>query len=240
MRPEVPFDAVLFDLDGVLVESEGLIAQVWQSVLAESGLRLDLTEIARQFTGQRFEGVLAYLDEQHGFLPAPDFLDTLEARFNAAMPGVSAIEGAAETLRALRDSGVPFAIGSNSERERLRLKLRYAGLTELVGEHAYDPSWVGERGKPRPDLYAFAARQLGTVPQRCLVVEDSVVGGAAGLAAGATLWGLLVPGHPHPDGRAALARLGAERVLTSHAELRGALAQVGLLAPALAVSAHDS
>lgn len=231
MRPEVPFDAVLLDLDGVLVESEGLIAQVWQRVLAEYGLRLDLAEIAGQFTGQRFEGVLAYLGTQHAFVPPPGFLDTLETRFNAAMPGVTAIEGAAETLRALRDSGVPFAIGSNSERERLHLKLRFAGLTELAGEHAYDPSWVGGRGKPRPDLYAFAARQLGTVPERCVVIEDSVVGGAAGLAAGATLWGLLVPGHPHPDGGAALRRLGAARVLTSHAELRQALAEAGLLSP---------
>ena len=230
--PQAQFDAVLFDLDGVLVESEGIIARVWQDVLAGYGLNLDLAEIAAHFTGQRFEPVLAYLAEQHGFVPPPDFLDLLEVRFNAAMSGVTAIEGAAATLRALRGAGVPFAIGSNSERGRLHLKLRVAGLTELAGEHAYDPSWVGGRGKPQPDLYAFAAQQLGTVPERCVVVEDSVVGGTAALAAGATLWGLLVPGHPHPDGAAALRRLGAERVLTSHAELRGALAEAGLLPPA--------
>ncbi|AAF11182.1 HAD family hydrolase [Deinococcus radiodurans] len=231
--PDAPFDAVLFDLDGVLVESEGIIAQVWQSVLAERGLHLDLTEIAMYFTGQRFDGVLAYLAQQHDFVPPPDFLDVLETRFNAAMTGVTAIEGAAETLRALRAAGVPFAIGSNSERGRLHLKLRVAGLTELAGEHIYDPSWVGGRGKPHPDLYTFAAQQLGILPERCVVIEDSVTGGAAGLAAGATLWGLLVPGHPHPDGAAALSRLGAARVLTSHAELRAALAEAGLLTPAL-------
>lgn len=221
--------AVLFDLDGVLVESEGVIAGVWQRVLAEAGLSLALPEIASHFTGKLFEDVLAYLAGRYGFTPSDDFLITLENNFNAAMNEVTAIEGAAQTLGALRAAGIPLAVASNSEHQRLHLKLRVAGLTELVGKHAYDPSWVGGRGKPLPDVYALAAAKIGVPPQHCLVIEDSVVGGTAGLAAGAQLWGLLAAGHPHPDGAAALYDLGASRVLRSHAELRQAWLEMGIL-----------
>lgn len=214
-----PYGAVLFDLDGVLIESEGLFAPIWQRTLAEFGLNLDLEEVNRHFTGQQFDPVLHYLEAQHAFTPAPDFLTVLSGRFNEAVTQVTPIEGAADSLRALRSAGVPYAVCSNSEKSRLALKLEYAGLTELVGEHAYEPSRVGGRGKPAPDLYRFGAAQLGVDIRRCLVVEDSVTGAQAGLSAGATVWGLLASGHVHPDGAGALLGAGAARVLGSHPEL---------------------
>lgn len=217
---------VLFDLDGVLVESEGVVAGVWQRTLAEEGLTLELPEIAREFGGKQFEDVLRYLAEHYAFRASPQFIPLLEERFNAVMAEVTPIEGAGETLAFLRERGVPLAVASNSEPQRLRVKLKQAGLAELVGEHAYDPSRVGGRGKPEPELYLFAAQQLGLSATECLVIEDSLTGAAAGVRAGATVWGLLTPEHPHQGSAGALRDLGVARVLTSHAELRGALAEL--------------
>lgn len=222
-RVPEPFHAVLFDLDGVLVESEGLFAPIWQRTLAEFGLSLPLEEVNRHFTGQQFGRVLGYLEERHGFTPAPGFLTVLSGRFDEAVAGVTPIEGAADSLRVLRAAGLPYAVCSNSEKGRLKMKLAAAGLTELVGEHAYEPSRVGGRGKPAPDLYLFGAAQLGADIRRCLVIEDSVTGAQAGVSAGATVWGLLASGHVHPDGAAALLGAGAARVLDSHLELSGVL-----------------
>ncbi|GGN29446.1 HAD family hydrolase [Deinococcus daejeonensis] len=218
-----PFEGVLFDLDGVLVDSEHLAEGVWVRTLAEHGLPIAANEFSHLAVGQTFPNVLLRLEELHGWTASDAFLPVLEERFNQAFHALPAIEGARETLLALRASGIPFAVASNSERGRLYLKLRASGLAELVGEHAYDPSWVGGRGKPHPELYVFAAAQLGVDVTRCVVVEDSVPGGTAGVAAGATLFALLAAGHIHPDSAAQMQAIGAARVLRSHRELQEAL-----------------
>ncbi|GGK16155.1 beta-phosphoglucomutase [Deinococcus malanensis] len=217
------FSAVLFDLDGVLVDTETIIGELWAAIFSERGLDLTPAEITRLTSGQRFEGVMQALEQQRGWKAPEDFLPMLDQRFNGAFSHVPAIAGAADTLRALRAAGIPFAVASNSEKGRLHMKLRGGGLAELVEPHAYDPSLVNGRGKPAPDLYVYAAAQLGAAPQRCLVVEDSVPGAQAGVAAGATVWALLAGSHILPDDEAQLLDLGAARVLRSHAELRAAL-----------------
>lgn len=221
--PERPFRAVLFDLDGVLVDTEAIVGALWAEIFAGQDLHLTPTEITRLTAGQRFEGVLRQLEAERGWQAPEDFLPQLGAHFDRAFDHVPLIEDAAATLLALRGAEVPFAVASNSERHRLHLKLRGAGLTELAGEHAYDPSLVGGRGKPLPDLYLYAAAQLGVPIGECLVIEDSVPGASAGLAAGATVWGLLAGGHTLPEDEQNLLELGAARVLRSHAELREAL-----------------
>ncbi|MBB5232615.1 HAD-IA family hydrolase [Deinococcus budaensis] len=217
------FGAVLFDLDGVLVDSETLANAVWVELLAEHGLRLDRAEFMARAVGSTHAALFDWLRGERGWERPEGFLPELDARLARAFHATPAIEGAAGTLRALSAAGLPFAVASNSLRSRLHLKLEAAGLAELVGEHAYDPAHVGGRGKPLPDLYAHAAARLGVSPDRCLVIEDSVTGLRAGVAAGATVWGLLAGGHVHPDGAAALREAGAARVLRDHAELRAAL-----------------
>ncbi|GAA5532026.1 HAD-IA family hydrolase [Deinococcus aluminii] len=218
-----PFDAVLFDLDGVLVDSELLGNTVWVELLAEHGLTLDRAAFMARAVGGTHRALFDWLRAEHGWEQPGGFLPELDARLARAFTATPAIEGAADTLRALRAAGLPFAVASNSLRERLHLKLAAAGLSELVGQHAYHPADVGGRGKPLPDLYLHAAAALGVSPARCLVVEDSVTGLTAGVAAGATVWGLLAGGHVHPDGAQALLEAGAARVLGTHAELREAL-----------------
>ncbi|UWX62705.1 HAD family hydrolase [Deinococcus rubellus] len=212
------FDAVLFDMDGVLVDSEVVAGRVWLQTLGEHGLTLDHADYMTRAVGSTVPNLYAGLARDHGWTPAPEFEQQLAERLAEAFAAVQEVPGAAQTLQALKAVGVPFAVASNSLREKLRPKLKAAGLDKLIGAHAYDPAHVGGRGKPLPDLYLFAAQQLGAKVERCLVVEDSLPGLAAGLSAGATGWGFIGGGH-NADG-VALEEAGAERVIVSHAELR--------------------
>lgn len=222
-----PTLAVLFDLDGVLVDTESLITELWADIFEGHGLALTPAEITRLTAGQRFEGVLHALEEQRGWKAPEDFLPMLDDRFNAAFGHVPLIEGAVETLEALSAAGIPFALASNSQRNRLFMKLDGAGLTHWFGPHAYDPSCTGGRGKPAPDLYLHAAAQLGVPAAECVVVEDSLPGAQAGIRAGASVYGLLAGSHHLPDDEANLLDLGVKRVVHSHADLRSALGLPG-------------
>ncbi|WP_367272259.1 HAD family hydrolase [Deinococcus sp.] len=182
--PAHGFAAVLFDLDGVLIDTESRITELWGDIFAQHDLHLTPAEITRLTSGQRFGGVLAQLEAERGWKAPEDFLPMLDERFNGAFGHVPLIAGARETLLALGRAAVPFAVASNSQHNRLFLKLRGAGLLDLLEGRAFDPSLVGKRGKPAPDLYLYAAAQLGIPAPQCLVVEDSVPGVAAGVAAG--------------------------------------------------------
>ena len=214
----VLYDAILFDMDGVLVDSEIASARAWVETLAEHGLPLEQSQFMSWAVGSSVPNLYTQFESEHGWTRPESFEAALLARLGEAFSKVQEVPGAALTLQALKKAGIPFAIASNSVRERLHPKLRAAGLAELVGAHAYDPAHVGGLGKPLPDLYLYAARQLGKPIERCLVVEDSLPGLAAGLSAGAVAWAFTGGGHD-VDGEA-LVQAGAERVVASHAELR--------------------
>ncbi len=225
------FDAVLFDLDGVLVDSELQANTVWVQLLSEHGLDIDLPTFMANAVGGTHVVLFDWLKNSYGWTRPDTFVPEMDARLHEAFGSTQAIEGAAQTLNLLREAGLPFAVASNSLRSRLKRKLEASGLAPLVGEHAYDPAHVGGRGKPAPDLYAYAAAQLGADITRCLVVEDSVTGLSAGVAAGATAWGLLAGGHVHPDNAAQLTGAGARRILRTHADLQEALGLAGVSLP---------
>ncbi|AWN23228.1 beta-phosphoglucomutase [Deinococcus irradiatisoli] len=215
------FDAVLFDMDGVLVDSEVVSGRVWLQTLAEHGLAFEENEFMARAVGSSMSNLYAGFERDHGWVRPEGFEERLTGRLNEAFAVVPEVPGAAQTLRALEAAGVPFAVASNSVRERLHAKLKAAGLTGLVGSHAYHPGDVHGLGKPLPDLYLYAARQLGAKITRCLVVEDSLPGLSAGLSAGATAWAFI--GGSHDVDSAGLQEAGAERVVASHAELRALL-----------------
>ncbi|MDV6375565.1 HAD family hydrolase [Deinococcus arenicola] len=217
------FEAVLFDLDGVLVDSELQANSVWVQLLAEHGLEIELPTFMAKAVGGTHVALFDWLRREYGWTRPDTFIPEMDARLHAAFGETQAIEGAAQTLNALKEAGIPFAVASNSLRSRLKRKLEASGLAEVVGAHAYDPAHVGGRGKPLPDIYAYAAAQLGADITRCVVVEDSVTGLSAGVAAGATAWGLLAGGHVHPDNAAHLIGAGAKRILKTHGELQEAL-----------------
>ncbi len=211
--------AILFDLDGVLVDSETIANTIWVKTLADFGLQVSPHSFMKKSVGKTFPQVLSALLQDYAWEAPIDFLDTLEGRLNNAFDSVPEIEGAKKTLQALTKAGIPFAVGSNSERGRLHLKLGASGLADLVAPHAYDPSWVQFKGKPAPDLYLFAAAQLGVPIERCLVIEDSLTGMQAGVSAGATVCAFLAH-NPSELEQASIKALGINHEVSSHTELR--------------------
>ncbi|WP_135227758.1 HAD family hydrolase [Deinococcus fonticola] len=221
--PTRTFAAVLFDLDGVLIDTESSITALWAEIFAGYDLHFTRQEITRLTAGQRFSGVLQQLEEQRGWKAPEDFLPMLDERFNRAFEEVPVIEGAAETLAALKRTGLPFAVASNSQHNRLFMKLEGAGLLPAFQGRAYDPSLTNKIGKPAPDLYLYAARQLNVSIHDCLVIEDSAPGATAGVAAGATTWGFLAGSHIHTGDEKRLRDIGVSHIVHSHAQLREAL-----------------
>lgn len=222
-----PYQALLFDLDGVLVDSEVLANRVWVELLAQHGLHFTHTDFLARSVGVSLKNLYAGLKSDFDWSPPEGFEASSDAAMMTSFAEVQQLPGALQTLAALQAQGIPFAVASNSRRDRLDLKLAAAGLSAAV-EHRYDPADVAGRGKPLPDLYLHAARQLGADIRRCLVIEDSPPGVRAGVAAGATVWGILGGGHVHDALGGQLLEAGASRLVAGHPELQERL---GLLSP---------
>ncbi len=181
------YDAIIFDCDGVLVDSEPLANRVLSTVLAECGITMSPSECRRMFVGLNPPGVAARLEERTGVRLPPDVVAGMSARFMVELEreGLAPIPGAASLLGSLR---VPLAAGSNSPIDELRLKLRLSGLDRLIGRHAYSGHALG-RSKPDPGVYLHAAAQLGVPADACVVVEDTPTGVRAGVNARMTVIG---------------------------------------------------
>ncbi len=217
------FDAVIFDCDGVLVDSEAAGLDASADYLQSRGLPLTPADLVRRFTGLRDDIFKAELGRDyaaaHGRPPDDDFFEGLVAARRSGAPRLRAIEGAAAALAAVR---MRKAVASSSRESYLISKLQRTGLHDLVAPHIYSAERVA-RGKPAPDIFLYAAERLETPPARCLVVEDSAHGVAAGRAAGMTVWGFAGGGHCFDGHDAALAREGAARVMTDFAAFAAAI-----------------
>ena len=179
------FDLIIFDCDGVLIDSEIISAQMLIAELAQNGVTIDLDYVATHFLGRSYPMVLQQVRRDFALdLPA-DFEIRYRERLLAAferdmqvMPGVTTL---------LDRLALPWCVATSSSRPRAERSLEIADLSQRVGSRLYTASQV-ERGKPAPDLFFLAAREMGTDPARCLVIEDSLNGIRAGLAAGMTVW----------------------------------------------------
>lgn len=219
------WDLVIFDCDGVLVDSEVLSLEDLGARLTEQGWAIDAAEVAERFMGRSGAVVEA------GFLAAtgrplpPGFID----RFHAALidrfhDGLKPIEGVGAALARL---DVPCCLASTSAPHRIRLSLRLTGLEAFFADRIFDASMVA-RGKPAPDLFLLAARRMGVDPSRCLVIEDSPSGIVAAKAAGMTAWGFVGGSHyrDYVD-PVQLTAAGADRIVRTMAELDPATTEAG-------------
>ncbi len=217
------FKAIIFDCDGVLVDSEALALEECVAHLQSVGIPWTATELVRDFSGFRddvFRDVIATAFRDHNGRKMPQsFFDELVDLRRQRRDELQCVAGAHETMLTLdrwrQDAAHPFsatqAVASSSRTHYLEAKLRRVDLFHYFDPHIYSADRVSH-GKPAPDIFLYTAENLGIKPQDCLVIEDSVHGVAAGLAAGMTVWGLTAGGHSYPGHDEMLARTGAEMV----------------------------
>ena len=215
------WDLVIFDCDGVLIDSELLSVRADRECLAECGIALSVEEILERYTGISFAGMVADLEVRHGPLPA-DFADRhrmrlwpLFERELQAIPGVTAI---------LDSLTCKICVASSGRPERLKHALSLVGLYDRFRPNIFSATEV-RRGKPAPDLFLYAAERMGVMPERCVVIEDSMPGVAAAVAAGMTVIAFIGASHCRPGDAARLSAQGAVVVIDDMAQLLPALAR---------------
>ena len=202
-------DLIIFDCDGVLVDSEVLSCRCLSKVLASYGIDLGLDQALDLFLGRSMTAVV----EHYAALgrPIPEQFSTeLTAGVRAAFTSaLCPIEGVSSILEGLQ---IPHCVASSSDVDRVSLSLSLTGLALHFDNRLYTSQMV-ERGKPAPDLFLHAAERMQADPRRTLVIEDSISGVAAGKAAGMTVWGFVGGSHYQSrDGKAILREAGADRV----------------------------
>jgi HAD superfamily hydrolase (TIGR01509 family) len=211
--------AVIFDCDGVLVDSEILAHEVEIELLDSIGLHYDRHEFTARFMGMSDAAFFAALDEDGkarlGRSIIHEIRGPMSERLGRAIRDrLTEVPGARRAVSAVRQLK---AVASSSTSERLAIKLRKTGLWELFAPHVYSAEHV-IHAKPAPDLFLLAADALGVAPAQCLVVEDSVNGVLAGRAAGMRVWGFSGGGHMTERVAARLEHAGAERVVADWSE----------------------
>ncbi|WP_190025414.1 HAD family hydrolase [Streptomyces hiroshimensis] len=184
------YDLVIFDNDGVLVDSEPISNRVLAAYLTELGHPTTYEESIRDYMGSAVHRIHDLVLERTGRQLPADFDTTLHSRiFEAFDRELQPIKGAAEVLEYLVASGIPYCVASSGTHERIRVGHARTGLDEW-----FEESWIFSaedvgRGKPTPDLFLHAARSMGVEPARCVVVEDSPLGVQAARAAGMDVYG---------------------------------------------------
>jgi len=219
-----PFDAVLFDCDGVLVDSEPIVNRVLAGMLGELGWAISLAETMRVFVGKMVRDEAALIQTRTGFALTEAWLEQFRQRRNAALAEeLVAVAGASAAVRELHAAlHGRIAVASGADRHKVELQLRKTGLLDCFAGRVFSGQ-EQPRGKPHPDVYLAAAAALGVPPARCAVVEDTVTGARAGLAAGATVFGY-VPDRAGDDGATALLAAGVARVFGDMRQLPAVLA----------------
>lgn len=218
--------AVLFDCDGVLVNSEPISLSTLVDVLAHFGAPLSGEDVARLFTGRSSAAPIEHILNETGRDVSaefkPYFYERLFVRYETELHKIADID---DVLAALKARDMPFCISSSSSVQRLETTMRLTGLGHWFEGHIYSADFV-KNGKPAPDLFLHAAGDMGFEPANCLVMEDSVAGVQAAIAAGMTCWGFV--GGGHYDGGREIARLrlfdaGAHQVFETMADIANAI-----------------
>ena len=202
-------DLIIFDCDGVLVDSEVLSCGCLSEVLARLGIDLGVDEALELFVGRSIAAVREHYGALGRLLPG-EFSHELKLRVRERFSGsLLPMEGVGSVLGNLK---LPICVASSSDLDRVSFSLALTGLSRHFGERIFTSQMV-KRGKPEPDLFLHAAAAMQADPCRTLVIEDSVSGVKAGKAAGMTVWGFVGGSHyASRDGRAILRGAGADRV----------------------------
>jgi HAD superfamily hydrolase (TIGR01509 family) len=219
------FELVIFDLDGVLVDSEPISSRVTAAALTEAGIGISAAEVCERFLGVSTASMLRALEAEHGCRLPETFQENLRARILKAFEHeLEPVPGIAALLDAL---AVDRCVASSSHPERIRRSLDLVGLLKRFAPHLFSATMVSA-GKPAPDLFLLAAARMATEPARCLVIEDSEVGIRAAKAAGMTAFGFTGASHVRPKTHAPRLRAaGADAIFAEVPALVGLMGQFG-------------
>lgn len=215
---------LIFDCDGVLVDSEILAIRAEERVLAEVGMVMTADEIADTCVGLSYPSMMALLEERFG-RPVPEGLEEriqIEAKANfetelTEVPGIGEL---------LKDSSLPRCVASSGAPDRISLSLNTTGLIEHFEADNIFSAVEVENGKPAPDLFLLAAERMGFEPARCIVIEDSPYGIEAALAAGMTAVAFTAGSHIRPSTSDKLTAAGAHHVASTSVELAETITRI--------------
>jgi HAD superfamily hydrolase (TIGR01509 family) len=189
------FEAILFDCDGVLVDSEAITCGVLRDMFEEQGWRMTLAECMQRFVGHTVKSQRTVIEAHTGVPLTDTWLEQFYALRNERLTqDITAIEGVHEAVAHLNDHCQGrIAVASGADRFKVEMMLKQVGLIEFFEGRIFSGHEM-PRSKPHPDVYLAAAAHLQIDPARCLVIEDTTVGITAGVAAGATVWAYAPPG----------------------------------------------
>ena len=216
---------VIFDCDGVLVDSEPLSIQVLVEGLATIGYAIDEATAYERFLGRSLAAVQGMLRDELGFDLSTDRLEAMRiSLFERYRRELAPMTGIFETLDRLT---IPYCVASSSLPERIRISLEVTGLLPRFAPHIFSAAMVSQ-GKPAPDLFLYSAGEMGVTPDSCLVIEDSAPGIAAALRAGMRVFAFVGGSHArHLGYREQLAALRPELLFDDMRDLPGFLERAG-------------
>lgn len=175
---------VIFDCDGVLVDSEAIANRIMAETITASGIPITFEECRARFVGGTLKRVIDTVEQWRGQPLPPGWKEDFEARRNEVFRReLKPVPGAAAAVEAIRASDTPVCVASSGSLEKMTLTLGLTGLKDLFGDNLFSADSVAH-GKPEPDLFLYAAEQMGQVPENCVVVEDSLLGVTAAVSAG--------------------------------------------------------
>jgi HAD superfamily hydrolase (TIGR01509 family) len=216
-------DLVIFDCDGVLVDSEIIAARVESELISRAGYEISPEEISLDYAGLTFKDIMLKIEEKSRIPFQASLIDQAEVLTDRRLAAeVRAIDGAREAVRSVEG---PRCVCSNSRTERIELMLGKVGLLPLFNGNIFS-SLATPSGKPKPapDVFLYAAGKMNADPAKTFVIEDSVHGVAGARAAGMRVIGFTGAAHTYPGHADALTDAGAETVIRRWAELKPVLA----------------
>ncbi|AZO70888.1 MULTISPECIES: HAD family phosphatase [unclassified Mesorhizobium] len=216
-------DLVIFDCDGVLVDSEIVAARVEAELLTSAGFEISAEEIFESYAGLTFKDIMLRLEEKSDIPFQASLIDRAEELVDRKLRSdVRVIDGAREAVAAVT---VPRAVCSNSRKDRVEFMLEKVRLLPFFAGRIFSGLDIpSKKTKPAPDVFLYAAEQLGANPKNTFVIEDSVHGITGARAAGMRVIGFTGAGHSYPGHADALTEAGAETVIRRFAELGSTIA----------------
>jgi HAD superfamily hydrolase (TIGR01509 family) len=210
------FDLIIFDCDGVLIDSEMLANRSEVEFLKSFGIEFELDDYMARFVGKNTQDVLTGIELSHGVKLSAEFWESVAE--NTLSVFQTELKPTIDIFECLDSIAKPKCVASSSSLARLDMTLKITGLFDHFSPNIFSSEQV-KQGKPAPDVFLFAAKQMQVSPDRCVVIEDSLTGVRAGVAAGMNVLGYAGGSHIPPGHQAKLLSEGAIEVFSEMSQI---------------------